>query len=228
MAKSLRQLIDEVRDRADQPGSATSGFITDKEMTIWINSSIAELHDLLITSYGADYYLNKGDIALSEGTESYTLPADFYKLKGVDLKNSSISSRPFNLRPYNFNERNNYSQYSNTVYENYRYRVGGNSLYLIPHESINSGDIVTLWYHPIATKLSLETDEFNGINGYEEYVILDCCIKAAIKEESDAASYYQQKSDMKMRIIESADNRSEGGLMMTDVYAENEFNADFY
>ena len=226
--KTLLQLRTEIRDRADQPGSANSGFIKDSELNTWINSSITELHDLLITSYGADYYLNSFDINLVNGTDKYALPSDFYKLKGVDLKLSHSNARPFSLRPFNFNERNNYSQYSNTVYENYKYNVLGNQIALIPKESISSTDIITLWYHPISIQLNSDTDSFDGINGYEEYVVLDCCIKSSVKEESDPAAFYQEKQDMKMRIVESADNRSFGNLAITDIYAANEFNFDFY
>ena len=223
---TLAELRNQIRDRADQPGSTNSGFIKNSEFNTWINSSITELHDLLVTTYGADYYLDSNDINLVNGTATYALPADFYKLKGVDLRNGS-QSQAYSLRPFNFNERNNYSLYSNTIYENYKYNILGNNIKLIPKESVATGDILTLWYHPKAVTLVNDTDNFDGINGYEEYVILDCCIKAQIKQEQDPIAFYQQKNDMKQRIIDSADNRSSGNLAMTDIYAENLLNPDF-
>ena len=225
-SKTLLQLRNEIRDRADQPGSANSGFVKDSELNTWINSSIAELHDLLITSYGADYYLDSDEISLVNGQSGYDLPDTFYKLKGVDLQNGS-QAQAYSLRPFNFNERNNYSLYSRTIYENYKYNILGNQIKLIPKESVATGDRLTLWFHPKAITLAENTDSFDGINGYEEYVILDCCIKSQIKEEQDPIAYYQQKNDMKQRIIDSADNRSVGNLAITDIYAENELNPDF-
>jgi hypothetical protein len=83
MSVTLLQLKDRSRQRADMENSE---FVTDAELTIYINGSIAELHDLLVASYGSDYFLSSTTFSTVAGTESYSLPADFYKLMGVDVQ----------------------------------------------------------------------------------------------------------------------------------------------
>ena len=69
-------------------------FVKDSELTSYINNSIAELHDLLIQSYGDDYYVEtvsfngvsgQIDYALPNGT-NYSAAPKFYKLRGVDVR----------------------------------------------------------------------------------------------------------------------------------------------
>ena len=49
MSITLAELRTQARNRADMESSE---FVTDTELTDYINSSIAELHDILIQSYG--------------------------------------------------------------------------------------------------------------------------------------------------------------------------------
>ena len=51
---------------------------------------------------------------------------------------------------------------------------------------------------------------FDGINGWEEYVIADVCIKLMVKEESDPAAFMAQKAELKQRIESEAENRDVG------------------
>lgn len=224
MARTLIQLRTEVRERCDEPGSANSGYVKDSELNRMINNSIAELHDILI-SINEDYYVNEFDIVSVDNQNDYALPNDFYKMKALDY----VTGGPgyaLSVRPFNFNERNNYNGINNTttVYGEgiYRYRLIGSKLTLIPRPA--GALTFNLWYHPIATELTTDSSSFDGINGYEEYVVLDACIKILQKQEADASTFYQQKKDMKMRIVESASNRQDGrSLVITDVYSDNDF-----
>ena len=71
------------KQRADMENSQ---FITDDEWRRMLNRSYAELYDLIVTSANSeDYFLNSSTITLVSGTQSYSLPTDFYKSRGVDL-----------------------------------------------------------------------------------------------------------------------------------------------
>lgn len=61
-----------------------------------------------------------------------------------------------------------------------------------------SNQIVSAWID-IAT--------INGISGWEEYITVDCAIKARIKEESDISDLRNQKNEMKARIDQLAEAR---------------------
>jgi len=79
-----------------------------------------------------------------------------------------------------------------------------------------------LWYHPVATKLLLDTDSYDDINQFAEYAIVDAAIKMMQKEESDVRVLAAQKEALRQRIIAMAANRDANeSSSVTDVYAED-------
>ena len=140
---SLSELRLLARQRADMENSQ---FISDDEWRRMINRSYAELYDLVVTSANSeDYFLKSDTISLVSGTDSYDLPADFYKMRGVDI-NSGGSSTP--LRRYNFSQRNVGSLYA--IASDMRYHVQGSKIIFNPTPSTT--DTVTLWYIPSPKK----------------------------------------------------------------------------
>ena len=140
---SLSELRLLARQRADMENSQ---FISDDEWRRMINRSYAELYDLVVTSANSeDYFLKSDTISLLNGTASYDLPADFYKMRGVDI-NSGGTSTP--LRRYNFSQRNVGSLYA--IASDMRYHVQGSKIFFNPTPSTT--DTVTLWYIPSPKK----------------------------------------------------------------------------
>ena len=145
---ALSDLRTLVRQRADQENSQ---FVTDEELRQYINRGYAELYDLLVTNATSeDYFLKSSTVTLVSGTQTYDLPADFYKLRGVDL---NMGSDTFPLRRYNFPQRDVGSRYS--VPYRYRYHIQGSSLRLTPSPSTN--DTLTVWYIPSPKKFLEKT-----------------------------------------------------------------------
>jgi hypothetical protein len=231
MALTLADIRLQARQRADM---VKSKFVTDSELNAYINNSLAELHDLLITSYNDDYYvesvefsavLNQLDYALPNGT-NYSAALKFYKLRGVDVR-SSDNSQWTNVKRFNFNKRNEdinnfaWNLLGNPYME---YRVVGSNIRF--NRKPDSGMQFRLWYHPVAIQLTADTDVFEDINGYIEYVIVDAAIKMMQKEESDVSVLAAQKAAMHQRIVTSAANRDVNEPeSVTDIYADE---ADFW
>lgn len=213
MTITLLQLRTQARQRADMEKSL---LVSDTELTAYVNSSIAELHDLLISAYESDYSISSNSFNTTAGTDTYALPSDFYKLRGVDI---TVNSTVQNLQPFNFNERN--------VNQNQgwfipgsaipRYRTVGNNLVFSPKP--DGAVPVKLWYIPVATKLVSDTDELSDLNQFAEYVIIDAAIKMLIKEESDVTVLMASKAAMVQRINSMAANRDAGqGDSISDIY----------
>lgn len=212
MSTTLTQLKTDVRNRADM---ANSLFVSDAELITYINGSIAELHDLLIGS-AEDYYLIDYSVNTIANTATYALPAAFYKLRGVDIRQNSGDWQ--SLRPFNFNERNSSSdaQSSNGL----RYRLAGSNLMLSP-APIGIYEI-KIWYTPVATKLAIDADILNDVNQWSEYVIIDAAIKCLNKEESDVSVLMATKADLRKRIENMSASRDAGQPeSISDIYAEN-------
>jgi hypothetical protein len=215
---TLEQLKIEARQRADMENS---DFVSDSELTSYINGSLAELHDLLIAAYCEEYVMNEQLITTTTNQLKYALPADFYKLRGVDVK-TNVGDGWSTVKRFNFNRRN---QASNTYAFDLlglpylEYRLVGSNILLnrIPSPTTT----LRLWYYPKVVKLVADSDTFDDVNGYAEYVILDAAIKMKEKEESDVRVLAGQKQAMKQRIEAMAQNRDANEPeSVSDVYAE--------
>ena len=219
---SLQQLRNEAKQRASREKSK---FVTDSEWNRYINQSRFELYDLLVGLF-EDYYLAPPYRLQTNGTDqNYPLPdgvltdlqtsavaPPYYKLLGVDLGLNNANNAQVTLKRFNFIARNMYlypQQTSNFIgVFNLKYRVMGNQIAFIPTPSANQ--IVTLWYIPRLTELLLDTDLADGISGWNEYILVDSCIKALEKEESDTQVFMVQKQELIKRIQEAASNRDAG------------------
>jgi hypothetical protein len=203
---TLLELRTQARQRADMVGS---NFVSDTELTGYINSSAAELYDLLIAQF-EDYKVTSGNISVVPSTSSYSLPTDFYKLLGVDLVVDS-QGNAVTLKPFVFAERNAYmfTPTWNVVGLAYlRYHMIGDSIRFVPVP--NQTQTVKLWYIPALTKLSADADTLDGVNGWEEYVVVDAAIKMLAKEESSTEVFQKQKKELIDRINKMAANRDPG------------------
>lgn len=206
---SLGQLRLLAQQRADM---VNSNFVTVPEWNTYINQSVSELYDLLVTQY-EDYFLAPAYLFQTTGNlAQYDLPADFYKLSGVDLGLTQGNNAKITIKKFDFIERNRFvfpnvtSGYLGVF--NLRYRLMGNTLFFIPTPS--AGQWVTVWYVPRLPWLLKDTDILDGVSGWTEYVVIDAAIKALKKEESDTQELTQEKMMMIKRIEDSAMNRDIG------------------
>lgn len=203
---TLAELKTQSRQRADMENST---FIGDDELTTIINSSASELYDLLIGVF-EDYKLTSSTLSITPNTDTYNLPSDFYKLRGVDLV-LDANGNAVTLKPFNFGERNNYmfTPTWNVVGLPYlRYHLQGNSMRFVPIPSTTQ--TVKLWYIPAITRLVNPSDTLDGVNGFEEYVIVDAAMKMRIKEESGIDELLVSKQMLTQRINAMASNRDAG------------------
>lgn len=209
---ALRTLI---RDRYE----LDDNYVSDSSLNSWINSSIHELYDLLVDANSDWYAKASSSIAIVAGTSSYAISStasDFYKLVGVDVLDDSGQWR--NMQPFTLAERNRYVGSGEKSLA--RYRVMNASLHITPTPAWSGS--VRIWYLPVAATLSSDGSTFDAINGWEEYVVVDCCIKAAAKEEADASLWAAQKQALIQRIRTNAQQVDDGEpARVRDVDAES-------
>lgn len=215
---TLLELKTQARDRADM---AESNFVSDSELLSYINNSIAELHDLLIAAYNEDYVMEDYEFSADGTSFEFDLPEDLYKLRGVDVKYDN--DQWCTVKRFNFNRRN---ESQNAVTWNVlglpflEYRLVGNRIRFNAIPDVDTE--FRLFYNPKATALAVDADEYDDINGFSEYVIVDAAIKMLNKEESDVSVLMAQKEALKLRIQNMAANRDANEPeSVTDIYAED-------
>lgn len=226
---SLGAMRLKAQQRADR---VNSNFVTMTEWNSYINQSLFELYDLLVTVY-EDLYVappvqfvcdgvtflyplpNGSNTFLNALNPSLTItPRPFYKLIGVDLALNNATNAYVTINKFQFADRNRfvYPNTASTIYGvfNMQYRLlGNNQIEFIPTPT--AGQAIRLWYIPRLTELLQDTDTTDtGISGWAEYVIVKAAYYALTKEESDTTSLVMQLQALTDRINTTAANRDAG------------------
>lgn len=215
MAVTLASLRDQTRQRADMENS---GFVSDTELNVYLNNSAWELYDLVVSRF-EDQFIYTDSITGLPPTYTitntdqnwFTLPTNFYKLRGVDRNQDQSSDNWFTLRKWNFAERNNFiSRGLRSAWgiSSVCYRILGNKVQILPQG--DSAGTYRLWYVPKMTEMSASVDLDPTIEMWSEYVVVDSAIKCLIKEESDTTMLMAVKQGLLQRIEAMATNRDAG------------------
>lgn len=193
------------RQRADMEDST---FIGDSELNSYVNASYSELYDLLTATY-EDYFTTSTTFTLVTGDSGVeALPTDFYKLRGLDYQ---LGGEWITVYPYDWNSRNLKQRSVSKIWlgdYDLAYRIMGTNLRIEPRDNA-TGDY-QLWYIPIYTPLTSDTDTLNtsiSNNGWEEYIVLDVAIKMLNKEESQTSHLVKEKDALIKRINSMAGDR---------------------
>lgn len=184
---NLRTLAKQESDNVNQ------SFISDAEFNRYIQGSYNELFGLIVEAYGDDYFVQTPSAGYQFTTDGvnnrYALPAAFFKLRGVDLQ-VQTPNQWTTLKPFTMAERNRLS--------------GQNSN--IPM----AGQVLQVLYTPLPTLPAQDADTIDGVNGWEEYVIIDAAMKALAKEEADVSVLMARKQAMIRRLEAETQNRDSG------------------
>lgn len=187
---TLAQLRTLARQESDNVNSA---FISDAEFNSYIQRSYNEMYGLVVESYGDDYYTASPGTFTTDGTNDHYptsgLPTTFFKLRGVDVQISS-PGQWMSLKQFEFADRNRIGVYNNPI--------------------PMAGQNLRYWYTPLPTLPTADGDTIDGVNGWEEYVIADVCIKALRKEEADVSPFMAAKAAFKARLEGEVENRNSG------------------
>lgn len=183
-------------------------YVSDASLDEEINQSLAELYDKLVGA-SPDYFESTQSIDVVADTASYALPDDYYKTLALDILRSDSTYGA--LTKYNLAERNYDNLYPGATSREWtRYRVRGSYLVLVPTPNWSETAGLRHLYIPAPSRLSNASDTFDGIAGWEDYIIYDVCIKLMAKEESDASQYERLLAKINARIDEMAQSRDVG------------------
>jgi hypothetical protein len=217
---TLTTLQSRVKQRANVEFGSNNALFTTAELTDNINEGLARLYGFIIGVADQPYYLSNVAFNTSGNVDTYIIGpgqviniSDFFKGKGLDISYGQqlITS----CRPFTWVERNRYKWIPGRVYNQptfYQFigkasgavaNAANDALKIIP---MPSGSFAcTLWYYPVLAPLVNPGDEFDGINGFEEYAVLDAAIKLLTKQErfDHAQMLMGEREQEKARILAS-------------------------
>ena len=171
------------------------------EVNEYINQSYAELYDLLVDSE-QDWFLSSASVSIVAGTESYALPSDFYRIRGVDI---TVAGVPVDVTRWKFEERRLYS----TTYlgqwgidSRIAYHLTATNIQFKP--TPDTAVTATLWYYPAPPRMVGDMDDMDGVAGWEEYIVLGAAIKMLTKDGRDCGLLIAERDRQEARIISQA------------------------
>ena len=192
--------------------SETTRFPT-AEVTTDINESIADLYDRLLRAWGTDRFEASQSIAVSlAGGSTYALAAAFLELLAVEIDGTSQGLGKYALKRFMRGEKADLSNTNSTTgTAPTMYSLIGANVEVLPAPGANY--TLTVRYVPAATKLVNDADAFDGINGWEEWVVVDVARKLATKDRDFALVNVLQADLARLteRIAARASQRDRGG-----------------
>lgn len=198
-------LVNRILWRADRQEAT----IPSSRMNDIVNSSMRDLYDQILSSYGDEYFATSTDIAVDTSTDTYDLPQNFYKIISMD---ATVAGRVINLVKYNPEERNLYQQFG--IWDPYtpiRYRILGGTFQTVPQVRFipnPSGDYtVSMRYVPSPPRLSQDDDFIDEQNGWADYIEVDGAIHLLDREETDTTMLRMERDRIVQRIMSMAPQR---------------------
>lgn len=200
---TLRNIVDRATKRADM---ANSRFYSDEQKIDLFNEIYPELYDLLVAA-SENYYIKDPDATLTlvPGTKQYALPADFYKIVGVNLLSGGEA---VTVKPFMEQERN------------------------IPLQTATSipSATVTLRYVPAPAQFTVDDmdETIDGVSGWDALVVTEMAMAMLESEESDVTALIRRRDSIKRRIEEMAPNRDLSmPQRVQDIYQTDYFGRGF-
>lgn len=204
---TLLALRTAVRERG---GYRRSTSLTDAILNGFINSGIAEVHDLIV-KHNPDFLLKRTnpDLTTTPGSDSVPLPGDFYKLRGRPLL--LMGDSKLKVMEFDLDEEAELVDLALLGWDAapYRYMLQAGNLRLIPAPT--SADTIRLWYLPHATKLVADGDVYDGVNGHEDLVIEHALLRAAKRDRRPAQDHANNIVRLEKRLLSALEARDQSG-----------------
>lgn len=228
MVTQLADLILLTRQRSNMENNF---FVSDQELTTYLNNSLAELDGLMAREYEEYRLANFQAILPNDGVSNViSIPSNLFKLRGVDYVNSGQGGPPYyTLYQFQFPERNRDNNVLNNIASPWgkvqlSYRLADVGIIIQPQQ--NAGGTYQVWYTPKYIPLVSMSDALNiqmDTQSWVEYCVVDCCIKIFNKQGLDPSGFLAEKQTLHTRILSEAKNRdSSGPKRMANVRYSND------
>lgn len=215
--RSMTDMLADIRRRSDTVNQ-TDRF-PDVDLREYANQSIATLWDELVRARGQSYYQKSSTLTLTPpvapADATYSMPTDFYQLLAVYWLSGG---EKIPLTPFEQHERVGVDLDYEDCFP--RYRLAGQIATdgaLIEFDPVpSSTQSVKVYYVPTALRYAAngsgDATGFDGINGWEMYVVWDVASQVIGEEERDPSFALAQLARITSRIQGLAPHRDAGGV----------------
>lgn len=221
---TLSQLRTDVVNQADLVAVGADTFITTTELNRWIIQSSRGFFGRFFRGASERRFEDEHSFSTVDGTTQYSLPADFFELYQAQATRDGYTVP---IYPAGADElaRGDNDGLDGTQP---RYRVVGNTIELTP--TPDTVYTVELRYCPntvafdsggsAQADLSADTDYLDGVNGWEQWIVWDVCVKATLKQEQDPSGFQALKQELEAQINREKRRRDRGPKVVRQVFRE--------
>jgi hypothetical protein len=204
-------------------GLENSRSVSDARLNEVINASIRKVWDLLLRHRPDPYTTEQTPAPVTVANQaSVALAANFYRLREVEVLDSG---NYFRMRPINVSEAWRFEN-STSQPRALRYRVQSNSLVIVPTPS--AAYTLRVYYYPSFTALALDTDTFDGVNGYEDLVIARSIVDIKLRDSMPFGDWQSRVEVLQREIMEaSADVDAGQPFFLSGTGPEGGYNDDW-
>jgi hypothetical protein len=239
--KTLLELRTKIRKFSDCVGDTTTGRHTTAQINDMLNSSWQAMR--AVVSGNTHLYLKPATATMTAGKlspfswGSVTLPADCARIYGFDLTVTATDVRT--LLPGSFTERNEYvglyGQGTGVPVIFFAYNIGvevtttvtPGKVAVLPAPS--QAFSYNLWYLPSWTPITNDTYVFDGMEGWDDWVVWDVVLKLAAADNDMTATAQiatQEREKAQIRLTAGgSDFHQAGPVKRIDVMAIRKRNA---
>lgn len=184
---TLSQLRTDIADQADIAGAVgASSRYTPTALNRLINQSINRFRERL-SGEGAAHFLVSATGSLTAGATSpypfgvldlSALSPSLVRTYGVDL---TVNGVVYSLKHVPFTARADYGGPMNVGVPQAWAHYQTNKIAILPPSG--STYVYVVWYLPVLTDLSADGDTFNGVSGWEVFVVWDVVMSLIVKDQ---------------------------------------------
>lgn len=198
MLKTLADLRTEARQRANMEDDGN--FVSDSEWKSYIQQGVASLYDILIDADDSKYLAKNAPVLTKVGQFAFELPQDFYRLISVDYfaSGSYCRATEAKVEEYATLAARQPPISAPEYYIRGQFGTGAKHLFIFP-DSVDGANLAIV-YIPTPPILDADTDDFDAISDWHEYIIVYAAILALTKEESDTSPLEVQLNRLTKRL----------------------------
>ncbi len=192
----------EIRDRVRFLGTFENSVkFTDALVNDEIQASLGELYEVMADANEGHFDVDT--TAATVANQAYVdLPADFWRLRGVDILHGG---RYREMRQVGITDRNRYQQTGQP--RGYRTIAGGTRGRLQLYPTPSSVYTLRIVYTPTCPVFASDAGTFEFYQGYDDYVVHGTLLRLYQREERPLGETQQELARITARIIKSTSQR---------------------
>lgn len=198
---TVAQLQEKIRTRMDLPAYSSTTFISTDEILDMVKTSAQMLSGIIDAAWGEHYFTTSTNLSTVANTSTVPLPSNFGNLIKLAWRKSATEPRIF-LEQANLEAWDPYP--SNWTDVTPKYRVIGESIELFPTPDA----VYTLpLYYSTGIFVTQTSDTIPIRVGWDEWLVLDVCIKILQKQDLDASQLLAQRERVEAIVRQNATRR---------------------